>query len=91
LGDIIRSGLAGSTTTGGASGSDFEDPDTLWLGGYAKTQPATTASTTGAQPLFLPAYGSGGGTDFNSGPFAGDGRGGSPGVAVLEFYNLKPY
>jgi len=91
LGDVIRGGEAGTSTTGGASGSDIDDPDTLWLGGFTKTSPATAPASDGTEPPVLPVYGSGGAPGSSDGPFVGDGRQGSPGVAVLEFYNLKPY
>ena len=90
VGDILRPGSAGTSSVGGASGSDFDDPDSLWVGGWGKQTAAFTPATDGTEPSRLPAYGSGGADSGAGGPGAADGRAGEPGVVVLEFYDGDP-
>lgn len=98
IGDVIRPGEAAGLYTGGASGSDLGDPDTLWLGGQARRDPSVARVMDGTQPPIL--------SDFGAGAFTGPfhvpaastsvawepvARASGTGVIVLEFYDRRPY
>lgn len=102
IGDVIRPGGPGAATAlhGGRAGGDQADVDRLNIGGVAR-QPANVAVPEPFDDQLVVAdYGAGGVAGLNGAldnrwwppaPSGGAYILGGPGLAVLEFYDRRPY
>lgn len=102
IGDVIRVGGPGGAVAyqGGEAAGDLQDPDSLGLGGVSRRGRHLDRPAAFATQLVAADYGAGGvaGASGDPGflwwppsPSGGSYQVGGPGMAVLEFYDRRPY